>query len=174
MADHTTVWLLIGPVHPVIAATGATSAVMVPVFIDGPEFDEFKATRQIEISPKALLFGVLLHAREEPPGVDAVEFRGRVPTFLEVLARAFGVDGVERLVCDVAAHFRSHHGIDYAVTVLENGVALFPQFQRVRPDLVCALWDLAEKGSEANRPAFLNRLLQAFAGLDRRSLSPGP
>ena len=174
MADHTTVWLPIGPVHPVIAATGTTSAVMVPVFIEGPEFEEFNETRQISISPKALLFGVLLHAREEPPGVDAVEFRGRVPALLEVLARGFGVDGVERLVCDVAAHFRSHHGIDYGLTVLENGLALFPQFHLVRSDLVCALWGLAEKASEVERPAFLKRMLQAFAALERGRLSPGP
>lgn len=140
--EHTTLWLPIRPDHPVLAAAGVTATTHVPIFLDGAEYVAFKRTRQLDVSPKALLFGAVLRAFEDPPGVSPEPFRKMLPRLLETLARGFGERDLELMLINVAANLREAHGGGLSRHVWENVVRLHPRFDRARSDLIVDLWHI--------------------------------
>jgi hypothetical protein len=157
-----------------MAAAGFTAPVQVPVFVDGQAFREFEETRRVDITPRALLFGAILNAHEDPPAVDTRPFREALSALLEALARDFQSPSMEELLLDVAAVVRKDHGGDLSRRALENTIALFPSFHRARSDLVADLWVEAGRASGSSRTGLLASLLEEFRRLDMRSLDAGP
>jgi hypothetical protein len=174
MADRTTIWAPLGLDHPLLAAAGFTGPAQVPLFVDGQAFREFEKTRRVAITPAVLLFGAILHAREDPPAVDAGPFRDRVRDLLAELARGFQAASLEELLLGATADLRRKHGSALSRRALENAVALFPSFQRARSDLVADLWVEAGRASGPDRAGLLRSLVQEFGLLDRRPLNAGP
>ncbi len=122
---RATVWLRLGPEHPVLRAAGICSAGQFPVFVNGQAVDELERHGRIEPSPGALLFGAVLHAREEPPGVDVRPFRAAIPALLRELARVFHYgDDVAGMLGDAVDSLRMHHGGALAARARDNVAAL--------------------------------------------------
>ena len=89
---RATVWLRLGPDHPVLRGAGIRVAGDYPVLVSGGAVEELERHGRVEASPGALLFGVVLHGREEPHGVDVRPFRSAIPLErYEALNKAQGV-----------------------------------------------------------------------------------
>ncbi len=172
--DRTTIWMPLKPDHPVLAAAGVTAITHIPVFVDGPAFREFEKTRTVDVTPRALMFGAVLHAREDAPGVDPLPFRQHLPRLLEVLAQGFSEASVEDLMTHAAATLRVEHGGALSRRALENAVKLFPMFHRARSDLIVDLWLAALRGPSSERQEVLVAMLAAFGKLNRSHLRAGP
>jgi hypothetical protein len=122
---RATVWLRLGPEHPVLRAAGIRVAGEFPVFVSGRAVDELERNGHVDPSPGALLFGVVLHAREDPPGVDVRPFRSAIPALLRELARVFHYgDDVPGMLADAVESVRMHHGVALAARARDNAAAL--------------------------------------------------
>lgn len=173
MKERRTLWLPIGPDHPILAAAGLREVTHIPVFLDGAALTESTRTHKADVSPRALLCGALLNVGEDPPGADASGFRALLRPLLEVLARGYDKT-VEKLIVDLAAHLRQLHGTAVSLVVLRNGLHLFPEYQLVRSDLAVNLWVLADESPEPDRREILREYLTTFDALERSDLGAGP
>jgi hypothetical protein len=146
----------------------------VPVFLDGDLFERFEKTREVDVTPQALLLGAVFHADGEAPGVDPTAFLEHLKAMLDVLTRGLGEDDTEALVVDVTAILRERHGSALALLALRRVVKTFPTFHQARSDLVTSTWFEALDAGEPERPKLAAAVLEAFGGLDRSGLRPGP
>lgn len=174
MSGRTTIWLPVRPDHPILAAAGFTEVSQVPVFLDGEAFLRWQERRSVEVSPRGLLFGAMLHADGEAPVVDSRSFLAHLPAMLDVLARGFGADSTEGLVVDVAATMREQHGSALSRRALRGVIKAFPSFHLARCDLLIDTWMEALDAGERERRQLLVEVLDALSGLDRSRLAAGP
>jgi hypothetical protein len=158
----------------VLAAAGFTAVAHLPVFSDGAALAEWKRTRKIDVTPRALLFGAILHAGEDAPGVDTGPFRERLPALLGVLAKWFKEASVEALVTNAAAVLRESHGSSVSQRALRNLLGAIPSLHQARSDLIFDIWIAALRTQRLKLREALEPLLEEFEKLDRTRLDPGP
>jgi hypothetical protein len=149
------------------------------VFLEGEEYDEWKASGQVSITKHTLLIGSLVGYSQGPP-TPTIDIEWERP-FLAYIIRTITAKVHKQMLTPflikVSVWLKSDVGLPFCRFALETAMALVPTSAPLKNDYVAATWQEAEQSTVEGQKELLERIVGIYPeialdelGSDKKSI----
>lgn len=145
-----------------------------PYFVDGEAYRCLQNKEKVELTPYALLCGILLSWFESEKfwmGEQKEPLQRFLSDVLEDLRQVFDIPSVEEMILSVAASVREKHGPLPASRMLTVGNNILPGSAKIRSDLINDVWAVLEGTDQVDRESAFRFIVSVYGGIDFEDLS---
>jgi hypothetical protein len=104
-----------------------------PFFVDGEEFENYKARKPVGLSDQDIIKGILHEYTNKE--TQYPEHKSFWLSMLTDLTQSFNYDSMERLILDAVSHTRTEHGCKVSKRMLQGAIQMIPESAQIREDL---------------------------------------
>jgi len=171
--EYTIIWKFM-PDNWAMGLSRSQAPGVMPYFVDGGAYGKLQEKERVELTPYALLCGILLSWFETEKfwmGEQRESLHGFLEDVLEDLRQGFDIPSVEEMILNVAASVRDKHGSLPASRMLTAGNNILPGSAKSSSDLLQDVWGVLEETDRVDRESAFKFIVRVYQGIDFKDVN---